>query len=259
MYLPLVPAARSGSSLFVGVAAVWLACLAAFLAFALSACVQEPPGSLLPCPPPAPAHIHPSDGDSGVNVTDTIAVTFTRPMDSATINDTTFIVTTPSAGGPDTVPGSVVYVPEDTAAWFIPEDTLRPETPYTVTLTTDILDTTGTPLDSNITWTFITDVDPPPPPALDTTDFGDPDSLLVTWHQTANTTSYHLQVSTSPLFTTLVNDQPAIPDPSFFIVGAYVPASVIPAGTYYWRVSATGSGGTSAWSAVKSFLSGYTP
>jgi hypothetical protein len=146
-----------------------------------------------------------------------------------------------------------VYVPDDTSAWFIPDDSLRPETPYTVTLTTDILDTSGTPLDSVITWTFTTGPNPPDAPVLDTTDFGDPDSLLVTWHQTTGTTSYHLQVSTSPLFTTLVNDQPAIPDPSFFIVGAYIPATAIPAGTYYWRVSATGPGGTSNWSNVKSF------
>ena len=68
----------------------------------------------------------------------------------------------------------------------------------------------------------------------------------VSWNASAGAASYHLQVSTSSSFSTFVADIPNLTTTS-------VALTLGGGTTYYWRVSAANSGGTSAWSAAWSF------
>jgi len=70
---------------------------------------------------------------------------------------------------------------------------------------------------------------------------------LLTWQGVPGAQSYGVQVSASPSFATLKMDRSGI-------TGTNVQVDGLTNGMeYYWRVNATGSGGTSAWSAVSSF------
>ncbi|MCZ7554937.1 MAG: C10 family peptidase [Bacteroidia bacterium] len=67
------------------------------------------------------------------------------------------------------------------------------------------------------------------------------------WNASSGADSYHLQVSTASSFATTVVDQPSLTGTSY----AAGPLSM--GVTYYWRVRATGTAGTSAWSSARSF------
>jgi photosystem II stability/assembly factor-like uncharacterized protein len=92
---------------------------------------------------------------------------------------------------------------------------------------------------------------PPPAPALispadDSVDV--PRSRTLFWSALPNATSYRVQLSTSPDFTTTVLDQSALADP-------FAPfADLAAQRRYYWRVSASNAAGTGPWSAVWSFV-----
>lgn len=68
------------------------------------------------------------------------------------------------------------------------------------------------------------------------------------WNASSGATSYRLQVSTSSSFTTLIVDQSGITTTSKAVTGLATTMA------YYWRVNATNSAGTSAWSTVWSFV-----
>jgi hypothetical protein len=68
------------------------------------------------------------------------------------------------------------------------------------------------------------------------------------WNDASATNTYHIQVSTSNTFATLVMND------STSTLSNFTPSSALSANsTYFWRVRAKGTGGTSAWSNVWSF------
>jgi len=67
------------------------------------------------------------------------------------------------------------------------------------------------------------------------------------WQASGGATSYRLQVGRTPVFGSLLMDHGGIVGTSFTF-GALANDS-----TYYWRVQASGEGGSSAWSIVRSF------
>lgn len=71
--------------------------------------------------------------------------------------------------------------------------------------------------------------------------------VTVSWNASTGASSYRVQVSTVPEFTTLTADRPGLATTSTSLSG--LAAST----TYHWRVNAENSTGTSAWSAVRSF------
>jgi photosystem II stability/assembly factor-like uncharacterized protein len=92
-----------------------------------------------------------------------------------------------------------------------------------------------------------TTTQPPPAPMLASPasgSSGQPTSLTVSWNASAGATSYHLQASTSPTFSPLAVDQSGLTSTSFPISGLANNT------TYYWHVSASNSGGTSAYSSA---------
>jgi subtilisin family serine protease len=99
---------------------------------------------------------------------------------------------------------------------------------------------------------------PPPPPAAPTlaspadaaTGVAVPAAL--SWNASSGATSYRVQVSTSSSFATFAYDQS--------VTGTSTSVSGLAASTvYYWRVNATNAGGTSAFSATRSFTTASTP
>jgi len=100
------------------------------------------------------------------------------------------------------------------------------------------------------TWSFTTIPPPPPAPTLSEPSNGAIHiytSLTFHWNASTWATSYDLQISTSQSFTSYWLDQPGIGSTSSVVTGLSYGT------TYYWRVNATGVGGTSSWSAVWSF------
>ena len=93
-------------------------------------------------------------------------VTFSKAMNPATINTSTFTLTGP---GGASVAGTVTYVAATKIATFTPSISLASNTIFTATITTGAADTFGNTLAANVVWTFTTSVGPcaallPPPP-----------------------------------------------------------------------------------------------
>lgn len=101
------------------------------------------------------------------------------------------------------------------------------------------------------TWTFTTAAaSPPTPPTLATPPDGatgvSANPTLV-WNTSNGATSYGLQVSTNSTFSPLVLDQSGITTNSYGV------SSLANGTTFFWRVNASNSNGTSNWSSVWSF------
>lgn len=71
------------------------------------------------------------------------------------------------------------------------------------------------------------------------------------WNMASGATSYSLQVSTSSAFSTLIINQNNITDTS------YVASGLLSSTSYYWRVNAKNTGGTSTWSSTWQFTTIY--
>lgn len=99
-------------------------------------------------------------------------------------------------------------------------------------------------------WSFTTVVAVPTAPTLLSPASGalnQPTSLTLRWNMSTGATSYRLQVSTSSSFETLTLEDTTLTSTSKVV------SSLAYSTTYYWRVNATNSGGTSNWSEVWSF------
>jgi len=99
-------------------------------------------------------------------------------------------------------------------------------------------------------WSFTTVVAAPQIPTLVSPPNGAtglPTSLTLKWNASAGATSYRLQVSTNPGFTSTVVDQSGIIETSYTVSGLLANT------TYYWRVYAVNAGSASDWSSVWSF------
>jgi len=95
-----------------------------------------------------------------------ITATFSKAMNPATIDTSTFTLTSSGVG----VSGKVTYVGATDVATFTPSSALAPSTLFTATITTGAADTFGNNLATKFVWTFTTSpvcpppTPPPPPP-----------------------------------------------------------------------------------------------
>lgn len=101
----------------------------------------------------APTVIATTPDTNGTNVPANrkIVVTFSTPMNAATITASTFTLST----GGNPVTGSVAYYNEKTAI-FSPDANLTDDTVYTATITTGAKNVAGTALAANYVWQFTT-------------------------------------------------------------------------------------------------------
>ncbi len=102
-------------------------------------------------PPPRLTSHEPRDKATEVSPDVTIRVRFENEMDASTLNSSSFRLSDTNG---QSIAGGIKY--EDGVATFKPGATLALNTTYRVTLTTDVADTTGTPLDEALTWSFTT-------------------------------------------------------------------------------------------------------
>ena len=112
--------------------------------------------------PPTVLSATPSNGATGVAVNTGISVTFSEPMNAATITTTTFTVKT----GSTAVPGTVIY--SGATATFTPTGNWAYSTSYTVTITTGVNDLAGNALANNYGFGFTTSSSGSPPGAVPT-------------------------------------------------------------------------------------------
>lgn len=101
----------------------------------------------------------PANGATGVSPYQPLYATFSEPVDAATVNATTFLVTGPGGA----VAGTVTYDAATRQATFTPEAALAPNASYTGSLTAGVKDLSDNAL-VPYTWTFTTgpaDVTPP--------------------------------------------------------------------------------------------------
>jgi ketosteroid isomerase-like protein len=106
-----------------------------------------------PCVAPAVISTFPASGAVGVCPNTIVSATFSRAMNPATINATTFTLAGP---GTTAVAGVVTYNAASNTATFTPSVALALSTLYTATITTGAKDTFGNALASNFVWTFTT-------------------------------------------------------------------------------------------------------
>jgi hypothetical protein len=125
---------------------IWM--LAFFSAIIFSGCGREQ--TVSPTPLLVVSTI-PTNGATGVPITQVLSVTFNEPMNTATITSSTFILTGP--GGAN-VPGSVSSF--GATATFTPTARLLGNTHYTATITTGAQDIIGDSLATNFSWSFTT-------------------------------------------------------------------------------------------------------
>ncbi|MGB8474453.1 MAG: ice-binding family protein [Candidatus Acidiferrum sp.] len=118
--------------------------------------------------PPTVLTVTPPDGNVDVcpNANPVIITAiFSKAMNPATINTTTFTLTGP---GGTSVAGAVTYVVSTNTATFTPSTPpLSASTVFTATITTGATDMFGNSLAANFVWTFTTSaVCAPPPPGI---------------------------------------------------------------------------------------------
>ena len=107
----------------------------------------------VPVAPVTITAVTPSQNETGVAITTKITVTFSEPMDTLTINDTTFVLTCPTGTA---IAGAFVYTATGDAATFSPANELPTSTICAVTITTGVKSAAGASLATAMTWTFRT-------------------------------------------------------------------------------------------------------
>ena len=119
-----------------------------------------------PLTPPAVILVTPPAGSTLVCPnTAVITATFSKAMNPATIDTSTFTLTSSGVS----VSGKVTYVVATDVATFTASSALAPNTLFTAKITTGAADTFGNTLAANFVWTFTTSplcppATPPPPP-----------------------------------------------------------------------------------------------
>ncbi|MGD8747439.1 MAG: Ig-like domain-containing protein, partial [Balneolaceae bacterium] len=113
--------------------------------------------------PPEVISQNPADGATDVPVDiPSIEVTFSEPMNSSTITNTTFSITLNGSS----VKGKISYSGE--IASFNPDKNLEFGSTYTVTVTTGVQDLAGNNMTSNVSWNFTTAQETTPPTVTST-------------------------------------------------------------------------------------------
>jgi hypothetical protein len=217
----------------------------------------------LPDPPPG-VDVYPEPGDTNVPLDEVVEITFDTLWNPTLFDDSTILVIL----GDDTIPGNIVYDPMDTSLTFDPTDSLLPDTTYEVVVSVpDACVSALCPADSTFTWTFTTgdtipDPPLPEPPGVPTTRHAHTTSFSLAYLETQNgftryawnplpeAVTYRFQLSTNPNFTTTVIDNAGIPQ-STPLIYQHITTADVSVGTYYWRVNATNTGGTGAWTPVR--------
>jgi len=131
-------------------------CFITFLLLMVGAGCSDPDKTSNPgLTAPTVISVAPPNGSIGACPSTIVTATFSKAMNPATINSTTFTLTSPGTP-PVAVAGVVTYNASSNTAIFTPASALALSTPYTATITTGATDTFGNALASNFVWSFTT-------------------------------------------------------------------------------------------------------
>jgi MYXO-CTERM domain-containing protein len=150
---------------------------------------------------PAVTTVVPDNNAVDVTVNTLVTATFSEAIDNTTVDGTSFFV----SDGVGNVVGTVSVSPDNTTVTFTSSAFLADNTVYMATLTTDITDRAGNPLESDYTWSFTTGTftDTTPPEVLSTA----PDN---------NATAVALTATVSAVFDEGI-DPATVDNTSFFV------------------------------------------
>ena len=189
-----------------------------------------------PSTPSVPTLISPVNGATGVSTNPTLSWNATNSADSYGVQVST-----------DAGFGTIVYNQTGIASTSISLTGLAGNTIYYWRVNATNIN--GTSPWSGV-WSFTTMAGPPAVPTLSSPGNGMNNvsrTPTLIWNTSIGANSYGVQVSTDPGFTILIYNQTGITSTSTALsgLGSHL--------TYYWRVNATNSNSTSAWSDTWSF------
>ena len=149
--------------------------------------------------PPTIASTNPADNARNIAVETTISVTFSEPMDPASINKSTFVVSEDDEIDDDQINGTISY--SGSTATFMPSRNLSFEETYTAFITTGAKDQAGNNLQNSYSWSFTTSEEPdrtPPEvtsisPADNQTDVGVTTIITATFSEAMESSSINSQ------------------------------------------------------------------
>ena len=222
-------------------------CFIAFLLLIIGAGCSDPdkagnPGTT----PPTVISVEPPNGSAGVCPNTIVTATFSKAMNPATINDTTFLLAGP---GTTAVAGVVTYDAPSKTATFTPSTALAiPTVLYTATITTGATDTFGNALASDFVWTFTTGTTtclsgPPTVISVTPPDLSAgicPDTVVVATFSeamnpaTINSTTFLLAAGSTPVAGAVTYDAPSH-------AATFTPTSSLALSTTYTATITTGA------------------
>lgn len=190
--------------------------------------------------PPTVVSTVPSNGATGVPVTQALSATFSKTMKPSTINAGTFLLTAP---GGVAVPGTVSYA--GLVATFVPNSNLAANTLFTATITTGAQDLAGNPLAAPYVWTFKTAPAPTAPTVIATTPLNGATGVAINQvisatfsvamnPATINATTFTLSTGGTPV-------TGVVTYVSSGSVGTFTPAANLVANTLYTATVTTGA------------------
>jgi hypothetical protein len=108
--------------------------------------------------PLAVSQVTPSSNTTNIAINTTLRVAFNKPINPATLNNTTFMV----SGG---VSGTISYESSSNTAVFAPVNSLSSSTVYTATISSTVQDTNGDTMTAPFNWSFTTSSTTPSTPS----------------------------------------------------------------------------------------------
>lgn len=197
-----------------------------------------------PPPPPPPVLATPVDGATGISTSPTLAWNVSSGATSYRVQvsvDPAFATTIVDQSNVSATSLAITgLLPSTTYYWHVNATNSSGTSAYSTTAG------------------FTTSAPPPPPapPVLSTpanNATGVTSNPTLVWNASAGATSYRVQVSVDPAFTTTVVDQSNVSATSLAVSG------LISNTAYYWHVNATNTSGTSAYSATWNFTTSAIP
>ncbi len=188
--------------------------------------------------PPTVSFNFPAAGATDVSIHSSLSVTFSEPMDVATLNQTTFTL---KDGSNNPVVGTVDWTAQTAA--FHPAVSLAYDTLYTATISTGVKDAAGNALASEHTWTFTTEPWPAPSPPTGLAAMPADGTVTLSWTlSTDPSVTYTLYWSTSPLVTKATGTRITLGQQ----VHNYIHTNRTGGTTYYYVLTGTLNGSESA-------------